>query len=104
MEIPVSIISINNNGYYSWLRPSLNNLREMKKLLDVLYKENIYAEFMLHSSELMPGGSPWFNNSGKIEQLYSNIIGIFDYARALGFEGMSLKEYAEYLNEQKSCV
>lgn len=95
LELPVTISDIRGVGHYSWLRPSLYNLIEMKELLKYNNEHgHSYAEFMLHSSELMPGGSPIFTNKGKIEWLYKEMEEIFEYARALGYKGMSVSDYA----------
>jgi len=49
-------------------------------------------EFMLHSSELMPGGSPTFLTGSDIEHLYEYLHRLFeelsDWCR-----GMTLKEF-----------
>lgn len=51
-----------------------------------------HMEFMLHSSELMPGGSPTFVTSSDIERLYEYLQRLFeelsDWCR-----GMTLKEF-----------
>jgi hypothetical protein len=36
-----------------------------------------HLEFMLHSSELMPGGSPEFPDEASIEALYSDLAQLF---------------------------
>lgn len=96
LEVPVSIIDIRETGHFSWLRPMLTNRREMISLIDRLSKGGEdYAEFMLHSSELMPGGSPLFNNKGKIEKLYADLEEVFSYAARAGFKGVSLSNYAK---------
>jgi hypothetical protein len=47
---------------------------------------------MLHSSELMPGGSPTFRTPEHVERLYENLESLFELA-AHGFEGLTLSEY-----------
>lgn len=51
-----------------------------------------YAEFMLHSSELMPGGSPNFPDAQSIERLYEHLELLFETA-SRHFQGMTLAEY-----------
>ncbi len=51
-----------------------------------------HVEFMLHSSELMPGGSPNFPSHSSIEKLYDDMEVVFAKA-AKHFVGMTLKEY-----------
>jgi len=58
---------------------------------------NNYLEFMLHSSELMPGGSPYFSTSSQIEKLYRDMEDLFSYISSLGYVGQTLEEYAEQM-------
>ena len=77
----------------TWLRPKTDNLRHMKKLLKhVLRKKYSYVEFMIHSSELMPGGSPNFKTEKSIDVLFDNMERLFDYASS-SFEGCTLEEF-----------
>lgn len=79
----------------SWLRPDGRNLSGMKKLLIRAREENWdYVEFMLHSSEFMPGGSPTFQTNQSIDDLYSNLKSLFSEA-ADAFEGETLSGYYE---------
>lgn len=85
------------NGNKVWLRPSTNTLQEMLCLVDVVNKEPNcnYLEFMMHSSEFMPGGSPYFKDSKSIEQMYNNIELLFRHIKQLGYNGISLYDYAK---------
>ena len=80
-----------------WLRPNGSNLASMLTILD---SEQVraagYAEFMLHSSELMPGGSPYFRDERSIETLYEHLEVLFA-AVAQSFVGMTLGEFAASL-------
>ena len=51
--------------------------------------------FMIHSSELMPGGSPIFSTKEDIEWLYVALENIFSKINRLGYKGCMLKNYAE---------
>jgi hypothetical protein len=51
-----------------------------------------HAEFMLHSSELMPGGSPTFPDAASIEKLYEDIEALFRGLRGR-FRGQTLSEF-----------
>lgn len=80
-----------------WLRPACNSLEGMKQVLDIICKnKNLdYAEFMIHSSELMAGGSPYFTTEESIALLYETMDQLFAYAKQKGFIGCTLKEYYE---------
>ena len=77
------------------LRPAAYSFREMKKVVDVNCEQSScdYIEFMIHSSELMPGGSPYFTSDKAIEQEYNVIDQIFEYIKNHHYEGVTLKEY-----------
>jgi hypothetical protein len=77
----------------SWLRPNGRNLSRMQGILThVLRERRPYAEFMLHSSEFMPGGSPTFRTSEAIEALYRQLEQLFAIAGER-FVGMTLQEF-----------
>lgn len=82
-------------GRYQWLRP--DNLQSNKgnlKLIDRISAEKSdYTMFMLHSSELMPGGSPTFQTEEDIEKLYGMIEEIFNRAADAGYKGKTLEQY-----------
>ena len=81
-----------------WLRPAMSSLQDMENLLYMVLKEPEcdYVEFMIHSSELMPGGSPYFKTEESIEQLYNDMNSLFDKAKSLGYSGVSLEEYYKH--------
>ena len=53
-----------------------------------------YLEFMIHSSELMPGGSPYFNNQEDIEMLFAILDDYFNLITRNGYIGITLGNYA----------
>ena len=76
-----------------WLRPNGRNLRPMLRVLErVLEEGRSYAEFMLHSSEFMPGGSPTFRTADAIDRLYDDLEQLFERA-ARSFTGATLQEF-----------
>jgi hypothetical protein len=76
-----------------WLRPDGRNLNSMKRLLQHCIQNNHkYLEFMLHSSELMPGGAPRFKNEFAIKKLYHDLEILFDKANR-DFKGGTLSEF-----------
>jgi hypothetical protein len=79
-----------------WMRPTGRNLRFLIGLLDQARQERWpYVEFMLHSSELLPGGSPTFGNEASIEKLYEDLEALFD-AAAGHFQGATLSEFCDF--------
>lgn len=78
-----------------WLRPNGNNLQDMIGIVEQYEKSECdYLEFMIHSSELMPGGSPTFLSRSSIENMYSHLEAVFERAEST-YKGSSLSSYAE---------
>jgi hypothetical protein len=79
-----------------WLRPDRGPASRLLSVLDVALRERRdYAEFMLHSSELMPGGSPTFPDGRSIEALYESLEALFEAASA-SFTGRTLREFHDH--------
>ncbi|MGQ8818724.1 polysaccharide deacetylase family protein [Serratia sp. NA_13] len=77
----------------NWLRPSGGNLEKMKSVAErCLAQGHDYVEFMLHSSEFMPGGSPTFKTQQHIEVLYRDLEQLFAWLQQRTV-GMTLAEY-----------
>lgn len=109
LEIPMSIRKLHFLGVRSlkskiksllkggivWLRPAISSLGEMKLLSKKITQEKSsdYLEFMIHSSELMVGGSPYFKDEAAIERLFSDMVQLFDFVKTLGYQGVTLEEY-----------
>lgn len=95
IEVPVTIIPL-KRGSLQWLRPNGTNLPAMKEVVNKATAENrTYIEFIIHSSELMPGGSPMFKNKGQIELLYKDMDQLFSYIRQNGYCGIGLSDFAD---------
>lgn len=77
-----------------WLRPNGANLQPLLRLVRRQVRlGKPYIEFVLHSSEFMPGGSPIFPTADSIERLYEHLELLFA-AIAPHFQGATLSEYA----------
>ncbi len=80
-------------GNTIWLRPHHSTEEQMMHLIrQIKESSSDYIMFMLHSSELMPGGSPNFKTGDDIEQLYALMDRLFMVA-ATDFKGTTLREY-----------
>jgi len=85
----------------SWLRPNGGNTRAMLRLLRrALAEHRPYVEFMLHSSELMPGGSPTFQDEQSIDRLYRQMRTLLGAARGR-FHPLTLTEFARRYAAEK---
>lgn len=86
-------------GEERWLRPALQSEIEMKKMINDCLKSNVpYLMFMIHSSELMPGGSPYCLTESDVEQYLNKLENMFIFIKDIG-KGYSLKQYYSLLNE-----
>jgi len=88
-----------------WLRPDGRNGLDLLQIVEqVLLDGRSYAEFMLHSSEFMPGGSPIFQTEADIERLYGDLTVLFSAIQGR-FRGATLAEFhAEISSRQTSEV
>ena len=79
----------------SWLRPNGHNREAMLRLLELAREQGeSHVELLLHSSELMPGGSPWFRSEGAIETLYRDLNAVFAAAGGR-FRASALTDFAD---------
>lgn len=85
-----------------WLRPNARNLRSMMGLMARCRKSRVEAvEFMIHSSELMPGGHPKVSSPAHVDRLFAQMNDLFGEASATGFSGSSLRDYAVLAADQR---
>lgn len=77
----------------TWLRPNGRNRRDLLGLTRTAREAGWpHVEFMIHSSELMPGGSPYFRSRRSVEGLYADLEALFAYV-ATGFCPVTLAEF-----------
>ena len=81
------------------LCPAESNLRGMLRAARAARADGAaHAEFTLHSSELMPGGSPTFRSASDIERLYEHLEILFEEL-STWCRGMTLKKFHAWLGE-----
>jgi hypothetical protein len=80
----------------SWFRPYPQmNARRLRQVHDVAAKLELpVIEMMLHSSELMPGGSRSYKTADSIERLYHMLRGTFEYLAKRKCTGITLSNFA----------
>lgn len=92
-EVPVTIAHQAGKDPV-WLRPSGRNLSAMLDLVQKKTEEKVpYLEFMIHSTELMPFGSPNFPTEYAIEKLYQDMETLFTHIAEQGYHGIGLSGY-----------
>jgi len=86
-------------GSEYWFRLGISDINDMRAIIGASRAGNDpYLMFMIHSSELMPGGSPYFVDDESVEAMYNDLERLFvelsrDYA------GISLGRYADSFRE-----
>jgi hypothetical protein len=86
----------------SWLAPAENGLDAMLRAAREAQRAGAaHLEFTLHSSELMPGGSPSFRSTAQIERLYERLERLFD-ALASWTVGMTLEEFQARMSTESA--
>ena len=94
-------------GQTLWLRPALQTVDEMFSLIDYeVRNDSEYVMFMIHSSELMPGGSPYCKTQQEVNVLLERLEKGFQYAKQWG-EGVLLKDYYQSVRgkvENEGCL
>ena len=77
----------------SWAYPGENGLAGMLRAARAARAQGaVCVEFLVHSSELMPGGSPRFRGAPDIERLYASLEVLFEDL-AGWCKGMTLAEF-----------
>ena len=90
-------IQLNLQREYAVIKSQISAYHSKKdttqiKLNKAIHEKRPYVEFTLHSSELMPGGSPTFPHKKDVEQLYRDLETIFRKA-SKHFVGSTLYEF-----------
>ena len=77
----------------SWACPGENDLAGMLRAArGARARGAVCVEFLVHSSELMPGGSPRFRTATAVERLYTSLEVLFEDLSAW-CQGMTLAEF-----------
>lgn len=87
------------DGTEQWLRlfdtDSSDGIRALVRKLKVSDQDYL---FMIHSSELMPGGSPAFRTEKDVDKLYEMIEFVFHELYSCGWIGITMRDYLDQYN------
>jgi hypothetical protein len=87
----------------SWASPGENSLAGMMRAARSARAAGaVCVEFLVHSSELMPGGSPRFRTASAIERLYANLETLFEDL-STWCKGMTLAEFHADMAREKAA-
>ena len=77
-----------------WLRPSYSKTEDMLWLAAHLLKtQTPVANIIFHSSELLPGGSPYNTTHEDVENFYKNLEALLSFLTERGVEGRTFREF-----------
>lgn len=82
-----------------WLRPSYSSVEDAKALASSLVARSVPTLNMLfHSSELIPGGSPYNKDAGDVDRFFARLAEIFEHVmNRLHARGVTYAECADVL-------
>jgi len=87
-----------------WFRPH-HTYRRMTEAVDrAVHSSADYIMYMLHSSELMPGGSPNFRTEKDVDKVYADTEEAFDLLANRGAEGVTCFEYYVEYNKRNQMM
>jgi hypothetical protein len=83
-----------------WLRPSYSSVEDAKALASGLVARGVPTLNMLfHSSELVPGGSPYNKDAKDVDRFFDRLERVFEHVmKRLEARGVTYRECAEALN------
>ena len=82
-----------------WLRPSYSSIEDAKALASALVARGVPTLNMLfHSSELVPGGSPYNRNEADVNRFFESLERVFEHImKRLEARGVTYRECADAL-------
>ncbi|MEM9296675.1 MAG: hypothetical protein AAGA57_12820, partial [Planctomycetota bacterium] len=81
-----------------WLRPWPHTTgRDLVAVYREACRQGLpMVEVMFHSSELLPGGSPFWADRAAVDKLYRQLKRLFKHARQQGSRGMTVTGFADH--------
>jgi hypothetical protein len=79
-----------------WLRPSWSSALEMIRLCEIMLEKRVpVLNMMFHSSELMPGASPYIQTAGEADEMMKKVEAALNYlVDRRGVQPVTLAEFA----------
>lgn len=96
LEVPMTILPAGLLRRTRWLRIFQNTtLPRLVSVIRAAKRHKLPAiVFMIHSSELVAGGSPYVPDEAALEHVYARLEELFQWCAAHGIEGTSLTDFA----------
>jgi hypothetical protein len=79
-----------------WLRPSYSTVPDIVAFSSRLRERGVPCfNFLFHSSEVLPGGSPYNPDEGSVQRFLDQLARVLEHLRALGAVGRTYYEFAQ---------
>ena len=79
-----------------WLRPSYSKTEDMAWLAEKLVAAKApLANIIFHSSELLPGGSPYNQTVADVDGFYASLRTLFELLAKRGVQGRTFREFRD---------
>ena len=77
-----------------WLEPTFTPFNRLKNLSLKLKRQGSgFLHMMIHSSSLLPGGSPMSANSKRVEEIFINLENYFSFLKQNNYQPVTFLEY-----------
>ncbi len=77
-----------------WLRPSYTPLADMIRFASWLHRRGVPCfNIIFHSSELLPGGSPYTPDQASVDRFMADVEALVDHLSGLGARGLTYDEF-----------
>ncbi|MGH7175325.1 MAG: hypothetical protein ACREGR_03135 [Minisyncoccia bacterium] len=96
LEVPMTVLPPGFLRRPRWLRIFANTTRsQLVSVIRMAKKKGLPAVFMIHSSELVPAGSPYVKDAAALEAVYAQLEELFIFCEQEEISGISLTEFAK---------
>lgn len=97
LEVPMTIVPAGLFRRLRWLRIFENTtFSRLRTVLNAAKRRGLPAVvFMIHSSELVAGGSPYVRDARALEAVYARLEELFSFCAQEGVGGVSLTAFAQ---------
>lgn len=102
LEVPMTIVRTGLLRRLKWLRVFENTTpAQLRRTLRAAERAGLPAAvFMIHSSELVAGKSPYVKTPEALERVYQNIESLFAYCARRGILGVTASDFARSFPQQ----
>lgn len=103
LEVPMTILRAGLLRRRRWLRIFENTTDwKLRMVVRAAMRQKLPAiVFMIHSSELMVGKSPYVKTEAQLENVYARLEHLFAYCKQQGIAGVTMTQFAKEYADRK---